>query len=375
MENLRSVFNGLALASSKDDKEAKDSMQVTSVAVDASSSPIAAKDEISSIGVLELLESDERVVFILDLTKPDERTPIYTNPRLKALQVLGSEVGESLDLGVATKDEKHRGFLEWAGGDFSDGKIPITLYCGVRWTAQTMKNRWRVIAGDFRGRMDFTAEKPMIHRSQTLTPQKARPKAKSEDAPKTSLESHLEAYRLHREDTISIFPPAQEPITLKEVLEADNTTLGPFDILAPDTIIEMSPHVRFFLDFDWASTELGPIHSWPLELRRMCNFLMSDPRPAAMYWGQTRVMMYNEAYMLVTGQKHPGMMGKPFLEAWAEVEHAFRKIFDRAYETGKASTMDDAKFYIERHGYLEETYFSISILPFSCNSYDCNLAL
>ncbi|KAK6614836.1 histidine kinase hhk13p [Botrytis cinerea] len=350
MEHLPSILKGLGITSSADD-ESKDSAQFTSAAVDPISSPLGSQDDLSSIGVLELLESDERAVFILDLTNPGDTTPIYTNPRLKELQVLGSKVGESLDLRVATKDEKHRGFLEWAGGDFSDGKIPVTLYCGVRWSAQTMRNRWRVIAGDVGGRIDIIGDKPTIHRSQTLSPQKARRMSKSDDSSRSSLESQLEAYRLHREDTISIFPPAQEPVTLKEVLEVGDTTLGPFDILAPDTIVELSPHVRFFLGFDWAY-----------------------PRPAAMYWGQSRVMMYNEPYMLVTGQKHPGMMGKTFSEAWAEVEDAFSDSFNKAYKTGKASTMDDARFFIERYGYLEETYYSLSILPFSCNSYGSHIA-
>lgn len=373
MEYLPSVFDGLAITSSTDE-EAKGSAQIISVPVDPNLSPLEPQDNLRNVGVLELLESDERAVFILDLTKLDETTPIYTNPRLKELQVLGSKVGESLDLDVATKDEKHREFLEWAGENFSDGKLPVTLYCGVRWTAQTISNRWRVIAGDVGGRIDTIGDKPPILRSQTLSPRKARSMSKSDDTPRPSLESQLEEYRLHREDTISIFPPAQEPITLKEDLAVGCTTLGPFDIFAPDTIVELSPHVRFFLDFDWESTELGPIDSWPVGLRRMCNFLMSDPRPAAMYWGQSRVVMYNEPYVSVTGQKHPGMMGKPFPEAWPEIESVFKKTFDKAYETGTASTMDDARFYIERHGYLEETYFSLSILPFSCDSYNCNLA-
>ncbi|KAI9645299.1 hypothetical protein NHQ30_006034 [Ciborinia camelliae] len=375
MENLPSVLNGLTITPPTDE-EAKDSMQITSVLVDPNLSPLAPQDDLGSIGVLELLESDERAVFILDLTKPDETTPRYTNSRLKGLQGLGSRIGVSSELGVATKDEKHRRFLEWARGDFSDGKLPITLYCGVRWTAQTMKNRWRVIAGDVRAKMGVIRDKPLIHRSQTLSPQKTPPMLKSGDAPNNPpVESDLEAYRLHREDNISIFPQAQEPVILKEEgLETENAAVRSYDILSADTIVELSNHVQFFLNFDWASTELGPIHSWPLELRRMCNFLMADPRPAAMYWGKTRITMYNEPYLLVTGQKHPGMMGKPFSEAWAEVDEVFMSYFDKAYKTGKATTRDDAQFFIERHGYLEETYYSISILPFTCNSYDTPLA-
>ncbi|KAF8863038.1 putative histidine kinase M3YPp [Acephala macrosclerotiorum] len=123
--------------------------------------------------------------------------------------------------------------------------------------------------------------------------------------------------------------------------------------------------MQFVLDFDWGSTELGPISSWPPELRRMTNILMSDPRPAAMYWGKKRIMMYNEPYVVVTGQRHPGMMGKTFSEAWAEIAGDFISAFDTACETGKSYTVDHARFYIQRHGYLEETYYSISIIPFS----------
>lgn len=59
------------------------------------------------------------------------------------------------------------------------------------------------------------------------------------------------------------------------------------------------------------------------------------------------------------------MMGKPFTEAWAEVAGDFIAPFDAAYETGKAYVVDDARFYIQRHGYLEETYYSVSIIPLS----------
>lgn len=125
------------------------------------------------------------------------------------------------------------------------------------------------------------------------------------------------------------------------------------------------PHHEFVLNFDWGSTELGPINEWSTELRRMTNILMSDPRPAAMYWGKHRTMLYNQPYVVVMGQKHPGMMGKEFSDAWAEVEGDFSPAFDTAYETGTSYLLNDARFYIDRQGYLEETYYSISIIPFS----------
>jgi hypothetical protein len=67
-------------------------------------------------------------------------------------------------------------------------------------------------------------------------------------------------------------------------------------------------------------------------------------------------MLYNEPYALATGQKHPFMMGKPFVLAWSEVADDFAALFENGRETGKATLMEDALFYLERHGYLEETY-------------------
>ncbi|KAH9212303.1 hypothetical protein DL95DRAFT_304405, partial [Leptodontidium sp. 2 PMI_412] len=128
--------------------------------------------------------------------------------------------------------------------------------------------------------------------------------------------------------------------------------------------IPESAHLRLFLEFDWLSTELGSIDAWSTTLRRMVTFLMSDMRPAAMFWGENRITMYNEAYARTTGQKHPGMMGKKFAGAWAELEGEFTPVFERARKTGISFVVDDAHFEIDRQGYLEGVYFSLSILPF-----------
>ena len=57
-------------------------------------------------------------------------------------------------------------------------------------------------------------------------------------------------------------------------------------------------------------------------------------------------MMYNEPYARVTGQKHPGMMGKTFSEAWGQVEDHFIPAFEVEYETGSSYVVDDARFCI-----------------------------
>jgi hypothetical protein len=71
-------------------------------------------------------------------------------------------------------------------------------------------------------------------------------------------------------------------------------------------------HIQFARSIDWGATPLGPIETWTFDLRAMCNLIMGSPHPAAMYWGPEHIAIYNEAYILLAGQKHPDLMVRPF---------------------------------------------------------------
>jgi hypothetical protein len=43
-------------------------------------------------------------------------------------------------------------------------------------------------------------------------------------------------------------------------------------------------HVRFFKSVDWAQTALGPAQQWGTALRMYTHMVMSDSRPATLYW-------------------------------------------------------------------------------------------
>jgi hypothetical protein len=38
-----------------------------------------------------------------------------------------------------------------------------------------------------------------------------------------------------------------------------------------------------------------------------------------MYWGDEYIAIYNEAYIMLAGQKHPKLMGMSYSVAWAEI--------------------------------------------------------
>ena len=72
-------------------------------------------------------------------------------------------------------------------------------------------------------------------------------------------------------------------------------------------------------DFDWASTPLGPIETWPQSLKTTTSLLLRSPVPIVLLWGEDGVMIYNEAYSIFAGERHPRLLGSKVREGWPEV--------------------------------------------------------
>ena len=125
----------------------------------------------------------------------------------------------------------------------------------------------------------------------------------------------------------------------------------------------MPQHIRFARSIDWAATSVGPMETWPPELRGMCNLIMASPYPAIGLWGDEYISIYNEGYILLAGQKHPSLMGMSFKEAWAEIWDVLEDSFRQARTTGLAVMTDDHHLFVWRAGFLEETFFSWGNIP------------
>ncbi|KAF2215609.1 hypothetical protein CERZMDRAFT_34403 [Cercospora zeae-maydis SCOH1-5] len=128
---------------------------------------------------------------------------------------------------------------------------------------------------------------------------------------------------------------------------------------------EMSPGVKTYIQFkSWLLSAVVNGESLNVaDLRQMCNLIMASPHPAAMYWGDDLIAIYNEAYIMLAGQKHPSLMGTSYREAWGEIWHEVEDVFANAKSTGEATMKDDDCLFIRRSDHLEECYFSWSIIP------------
>ncbi|KAF2006728.1 hypothetical protein P154DRAFT_481635 [Amniculicola lignicola CBS 123094] len=144
---------------------------------------------------------------------------------------------------------------------------------------------------------------------------------------------------------------------------AEDNEVGFFDWTRLPVSSSLPRHIQFARSIDWASTALGPIEFWSNDLRAMCNLVMASPHPASMYWGDELVAIYNEAYIGLAGQKHPKLMGQSYKVAWAEIWDDVKDVFMNARLTGQATMKDDDCLFMKRNGFLEETYFSWSIIP------------
>jgi two-component sensor histidine kinase/PAS domain-containing protein len=116
---------------------------------------------------------------------------------------------------------------------------------------------------------------------------------------------------------------------------------------------------------DWSKTALGPADRWPPSLTLMVNVMLASGFPMAVRWGPEFVMIYNDGYRPILGDKHPWALGLPFREVWPEVQTQLRPLHE-AILSGKNNAFfaEDLLLRIQRHGTAwEDARFTIAYSP------------
>jgi signal transduction histidine kinase/DNA-binding response OmpR family regulator len=116
-------------------------------------------------------------------------------------------------------------------------------------------------------------------------------------------------------------------------------------------------------EFDWHSTPLGPPAGWPPELCNAVATMLASRAQMIVMWGPEYCALYNDAYIATMGSKHPGYLGRPGREMWAEAWSVLVDLFDRVRADDDSFWAVDHRFMLQRHGFLEETYFDVSYDP------------
>ena len=115
---------------------------------------------------------------------------------------------------------------------------------------------------------------------------------------------------------------------------------------------------------DWAATPLGPPETWPQSLKTIVGIMLNSKYPMFIGWGEELTMFYNDAYRPILGAlKHPQALGASARHVWAEIWDILGPLADRAVKDGEPTWSDDQPLMVNRHGYVEETYFTFSYSP------------
>ena len=119
---------------------------------------------------------------------------------------------------------------------------------------------------------------------------------------------------------------------------------------------------RLMAAFDWAASPLGPVHTWPAGLCHAVRTLLVSKFPMVLTWGPEFTQFYNDAYAPFIGAKHPAI-GEDIRVTLAEGWDALGPPIAHAMETLEASWLPGLLLRLERYGYVEETYFTVSHAP------------
>jgi PAS domain S-box-containing protein len=112
---------------------------------------------------------------------------------------------------------------------------------------------------------------------------------------------------------------------------------------------------------DWSKTPLGPIEQWPQNLLANLSAILESPLPQFICWGNGLMMLYNDAYIKLLGDKHVAL-GKSLLDVWPEAREAIEPMIAKGF-AGESVLVESAPFILLRHGYPEETWFDFSFSP------------
>jgi signal transduction histidine kinase len=115
-------------------------------------------------------------------------------------------------------------------------------------------------------------------------------------------------------------------------------------------------------EFDWSRTSLGPIEQWSKSLRAAVQMLLASPVPLVMLWGRTGHMVYNDAYSIFAGGRHPFLLGCPVEQGWPEVAAFNRAVVDTCL-AGETRSYRDKELVLFRNGAAEDVWMDLYYSP------------
>lgn len=128
----------------------------------------------------------------------------------------------------------------------------------------------------------------------------------------------------------------------------------------PDDVGGMAARIRAF---DWSRTPLGPMESWPDQLRFAVSLCERSGSGSAVYWGPDLTVIYNDAFADMLGDRRFELLGRPAREVWRESWNRVGPQLERVLATVQGVFDAEQMVPVTRDGVVDETYWTYSFTP------------
>ncbi|WP_060844022.1 ATP-binding protein [Pseudomonas sp. St29] len=122
---------------------------------------------------------------------------------------------------------------------------------------------------------------------------------------------------------------------------------------------EMAERIRAF---DWSVTSLGSLRNWSHSLRSTVQLMLGSPVPMVMLCGPLGYMIYNDAYAVFAGGRHPYLLGCAVELGWPEVAEFNRGVMNTCLNGGTLSYRNK-ELVLLRNGEPESVWLDLYYSP------------
>jgi hypothetical protein len=213
--------------------------------------------------------------------------------------------------------------------DDSKDVFPLSfMYHEMLWTGSTVRKRWRIISGNRLWRADIPVVDLASGAPLEVATGGSRASQATKKSPETAGASHESVAQAAGVPNVVSSSSPSGPLTSSDPVFYPRTSVNgsvltgasnkniaidlaqlperaTIDWTVPKPEGQISQHLQYVRAVDWSATSLGHMDSWSAEFRQIANLVMTNPHPAALFWGSKLTVIYNEAYANeVAGNKH-----------------------------------------------------------------------
>lgn len=92
------------------------------------------------------------------------------------------------------------------------------------------------------------------------------------------------------------------------------------------------------------------------------DIIIETTAPMALLWGDDGIMIYNDAYVQIAGQRHPDILGHPVAESFPEATDFNSRVLKDGL-AGQSSSFSNQHFVLNRFGTPEECWYNLNYSP------------